>query len=177
MKAMPGRESRTAHWTRLQRCEQGDQPHLSPLNNSDISTSINSDAGLKASSLQAVSSNLGPSRIWISCRQEKQDMGFIASDGTIADPDTTVVLNNGLSFYPPFINLFCPPLFWKQTFGKVATKLGAGTKFYLAERNRESSFFFYPAHSWRILSHYRLLLQSLCYSPVSTNIYTHATSI
>lgn len=90
----------------------------------------------------------------------------------------SAAMTSFLSFPLPFPNLLCP-LFWRRTFGEVATKLGAGTKFYHAERNRERSFsfLFHPAHSWWISGHYRLLLQSLCCSPVSTNIYTHATSI
>lgn len=90
----------------------------------------------------------------------------------------SVITTSFLSFPLPFPNLLCP-LFWRWTFGEVATKLGAGAKFYHAERNREPSFSFFshPAHSWWISGHYRLLLQSLCCSPVSTNIYTHATSI
>lgn len=55
----------------------------------------------------------------------------------------SAITTSFLSFPLPFPNLLCP-LFWRWTFGEVATKLGAGTKFYHAERNREpsSSFFF-----------------------------------
>lgn len=94
----------------------------------------------------------------------------------LAPPLFSAIMAFFLSFPFPFLHLLCSPLFWRWIFGEVATKLGTGTKFYRAERNRVF-FFSHPAHSWRISGHYRLLLQSLCYSPVSTNIYTHAISI
>lgn len=141
---MPGRESRTAHWTSLQRCEHGDQPHLSPLNNSDISTSIDSDAGLKASSLQAVSSNLDPSHIWISCRQEKQDMGFIAIDRTIAAPDTTVVLNNHDFLYVLLLSLICFALlsFGNRPLAKLQINWAQGPSFILLKETERVLFTF-----------------------------------
>lgn len=98
-KAMPGRESRTAHRAdccggHLQKREHGSSAFITTEQLRYQHLKINIDAGLKAFRPQAAGSNLDPSHICSACHQEKQDLGFIAIDGTLAAPDTTVVLSD-----------------------------------------------------------------------------------
>lgn len=143
---------------------------------------IDSDSGLKALRLQAVNAHLDPAQIRLCCHQDKHlDGRFIAIDRTITAPDATVDLQTIIAAsFPTFFfssfGDFASPCSLLETDLLARLQLNwARRPSRLAEGSREC--FLHPAHSWWISGHYCLLLQSLCYRPVSTNIYAHATSI